>query len=62
MKYSEIERKLKKAGCKFEESGSRHDKWSSPITGRYFYMPRHKSKEAMPGTVKSLSEQSGVKL
>lgn len=39
MKYSELERKLKKAGCYYTgESLFGHPKWYSPITGKYFAM------------------------
>ncbi len=62
MKYSEIERKLKKAGCYIKRQGARHPIWYSPITGRSFPVSNHKSQEAKTGTVKSISEQSGVNL
>jgi len=62
MKYSEVERKLKKAGCYFVSHGANHDWWYSPITNRRFQIPRHKSAEAKGKTLKSISEQSGVKL
>lgn len=61
MKYSEIVRKLKKSGCYIERAGSRHDIWYSPITNNYFQVPRHQSQEAKKGTVKDISEKSGVK-
>lgn len=32
MKYSEIERKLKKAGCIWVKDGKKHPIWYSPIT------------------------------
>ena len=62
MKYSEVERKLGKAGCWFVSHGSNHDWWYSPKTNRRFQLPRHKSEEAKNKTLKSISEQSGVKL
>lgn len=61
MKYSEIEKKLKRAGCKFLLHGTNHDWWYSPITGQRFQVPRHKNEEAKRGTLKNISEQSGVK-
>ena len=61
MKYSEVERKLKKAGCYFVSHGTNHDWWYSPITNRRFQIPRHKGAEAKGKTLKSISEQSGVK-
>lgn len=61
MKYSEVIRKLRKNGCCFVSHGTNHDWWESPITGRRFQVPRHESEEAKPKTLKSISEQSGVK-
>lgn len=61
MKYSEVEKKLRKAGCRFVSHGTNHDWWYSPITDRRFLLPQHKSEEAKAGTLKSISEQSGVK-
>jgi len=62
MKYSEIERKLKNAGCYCIYESGRHPEWFSPITGKEFYLSHHKSEEAKKGTVKSISRDSGVKL
>jgi len=62
MKYSEIERKLKSAGCYCVDESGKHPEWYSPITERGFYLSHHKSEEAKTGTVKSISKDSGVKL
>ena len=62
MKYSEIERKLRNAGCYFYRSGGNHQIWFSPITERKFSLSHHKSEEAPTGTVKSISNESGVNL
>ncbi len=61
MKYSEIEKKLKKAGCYFLEDGD-HPWWYSPITGMKFKLSHHRSEEAKPGTLKAISKAAGVKL
>ncbi len=61
MKYSEVERALKKAGCYFVSHGANHDWWFSPITNRKFQISRHKSEEAKYTTLKSIGEQAGVK-
>lgn len=61
MKYSEVERRLKKAGCYFLSQGTNHEWWYSPITGRKFQISRHKSEDAKPKTLKSIAEQSGIK-
>ena len=63
MKYSELEKKLKKAGC--YDTGRQmigHPLWYSPITGFNFKMSNHKSEEIAKGTLKAISKQSGVKL
>lgn len=62
MKYSEVIRLLSKQGCYLVSHGANHDKWHSPITNRYFMLPRHASQEAKNGTIKSISKQSGVNL
>lgn len=61
MKYSEIHRKLRKAGC-YPVGSNRHPKWYSPITGKVFDTSHHESEEAAKGTVSSISKLSGVKL
>lgn len=62
MKYSEVERKLKKAGCYEDSEMGGHPLWFSPLTNKYFKMSHHKSHEVANGTLKSISKDSGVKL
>lgn len=62
MKYSEIKRKLKKAGCFLKKEGKRHELWHSPITGNTFPVSRHNKEEARTGTRKAIEKQSGVTL
>ena len=62
MKIHELERKLKASGCYFIQHGKRHDHWYSPITDKSFPIPRHGSKEIPSGTLKSISNESGVEL
>ena len=62
MKYSELEKKLKKAGC--YESGATmggHPLWYSPMTDKYIKMSHHKNHEVATGTLKSIIKDSGVK-
>lgn len=62
MKYSELERQLKKFGCyDTGESLFGHPKWYSPITGKYFAMSHHHSQEVKTGTLKKIKEDSGLK-
>jgi predicted RNA binding protein YcfA (HicA-like mRNA interferase family) len=62
MKYSEIERKLRSAGCYCISESGKHPEWFSPITEKEFYLSHHKSEEAKIGTQKSISKKSGVEL
>jgi len=62
MKYSEVERKLKKAGCQWVKDGKKHPIWYSPITDEYFTLSYHISEEVKNGTKRSIEKTSGVKL
>jgi len=62
MKYSEVERKLKKEKCYDAGEMDGHPLWYSPITKKYFKMSHHRSQEVAKGTLKSISNDSGVKL
>lgn len=61
MKVSEMVKLLKKIGCTLEEHGAEHDKWYSPITGKYFRLPRHKSQEIPTGTAERIKKDAGLK-
>lgn len=41
MKKSELEKRLREAGCFLSRHGSRHDKWVNTKTGAFDYVPRH---------------------
>ena len=60
MKYSELLRELKDAGCCLDSSGAEHDRWYSPITDSFFYVPRHQSKEVPTGTLKKIRKMAGI--
>ncbi len=61
MKYSELERKLKKAGCYYTgESLFGHPKWYSPNTKKYFAMSHHHSDEVKTKTLKKILEDAGL--
>lgn len=62
MKYSEIHRKLRMAGCYIFRNGANHPVWKSPITGLLFETSYHDSQEAASGTKKRIEKRSGVKL
>ncbi|MDR1416207.1 MAG: type II toxin-antitoxin system HicA family toxin [Prevotellaceae bacterium] len=61
MKYSEVERKLKKHGCCYKRGGA-HPVWFSPITQKEFLLSNHQSEEVRQGTLMQISKLSGVKL
>ena len=62
MKYSEIHKKLRDAGCYIARNGARHPIWKSPITGLLFETSYHDSEEARNGTLHKISRMSGVKM
>lgn len=61
MKYSELERKIKAAGCYIDRPGKKHDIWYSPTTEKHFPFPRHKAKEVPDGTLTSIMRDAGLK-
>lgn len=60
MKYSELERMLRKAGCTVSREGRGHSIWYSPITGKYFPVGRHSQQEVPAGTLKSIKKDAGL--
>lgn len=61
MKYSELKRRLRKAGCYKVKEGANHEKWFSPITKQFFRVPRHDSQEVKPATLESILKAAGLK-
>lgn len=61
MKYSELERNLKKIGCYLDSEMNGHPLWYSPKTGQYFKMSHHKSREVAKGTLSDIKKRSGLK-
>lgn len=62
MKYNELEKKLKKAGCYdtgFQMSG--HPIWYSPITDKEFKMSNHGAEEIATGTLNAILKAAGLK-
>ncbi|MBR3698683.1 MAG: type II toxin-antitoxin system HicA family toxin [Bacteroidales bacterium] len=63
MKYSELERLLKRYGCYqtgMEESG--HPLWYSPLTKNYFAVSHHHHREVANGTLLSILKLAGIRL
>ena len=45
MKYNELYRKLRKAGCFLLHHGAGHDKWMNPGNGKSTWVGRHGTEE-----------------
>lgn len=60
MKYSELERLLRKAGCTVYREGSNHALWYSPITGEKFPVGRHSKEEVPIGTLRNIMKAAGL--
>lgn len=61
MKYSELHRKLKKAGCyPTGASIAGHPEWFSPRTGKYFPTSHHEKQEVAPSTLKKIYRDAGL--
>lgn len=60
MKYSELEKILKKHGCYLSHEGGNHSIWKSP-NGNLFPLGRHKSQDVPKGTCKAILKQAGIK-
>ncbi len=60
MKFSELEKKLKEAGCYKLVEAKRHEKWFSPITGKSFMIGRHKGQEVATGTLRAILRDAGL--
>jgi len=62
MKYSELERLLKKTTkSRWYRGGSRHPIWYNPETDDFFEMSYHKSEEVAKGTLNDILKKSGAK-
>ncbi len=62
MKYNELHKLLKKAGC-YDTGRLRgsHPLWYSPITGNYFKTSHHGGEEVKNGTLKAILKDAGIK-
>ena len=62
MKYSELEKILREAGCyDTDKQANGHPVWYSPITDKQFRLSNHKSKEVATGTLNSILKAAGIK-
>ena len=60
IKYSELEKKLKAAGCRMVRAGAGHNIWVNPKTGKQFIVGRHKTQDVPIGTLKSIMRSAGL--
>jgi predicted RNA binding protein YcfA (HicA-like mRNA interferase family) len=60
MKKSELEKRLRDAGCVLSRHGKKHDKWLNPVTGEAEYVPRHASEVATGTALKILKKLVGA--
>jgi predicted RNA binding protein YcfA (HicA-like mRNA interferase family) len=61
MKYSELTRKLIRAGCEFTRYGAgSHEIWRNPATGKQVPIPYHRSKDIGPGLVSRILRELGI--
>lgn len=57
MKYSELKRRLRKAGCFLLQQGSRHEVWKNPANGHTTILGRHDAEEVKPSTLHSILKE-----
>lgn len=60
MKYSELYRKLRSAGCLLLRHGRCHDIWINPRNGKWSEVPRHGTQEVRNGTLKTIYRRLGL--
>lgn len=49
MKYNQLFKELREAGCQLTQHGAEHDEWLNPATGAKIRIPRHGSHEVKTG-------------
>lgn len=60
MKYTELEKKLRKAGC-YQIGNGAHPIWYSPNTGQTFATGHHDTHEVNPKTLNKILKAAGLK-
>lgn len=62
MKYKELHKLLRKAGCwDTDRQRSGHPLWYSPTTRKYFTTSNHLTEDVKPGTLRSILRDAGIK-
>jgi predicted RNA binding protein YcfA (HicA-like mRNA interferase family) len=62
VKFSELKKILRGNGCYLCKEGQKHEKWYSPITGKYFRVGRHNTDDVKKGTLNSILTDAGIDL
>jgi len=57
MKYSELKRRLKKAGCFLLREGARHEIWINPANGKHTQIGRHDAEEVKQKTLRTIYKE-----
>jgi predicted RNA binding protein YcfA (HicA-like mRNA interferase family) len=62
MRYSELHRKLKRLGYeRLRQAGGSHEIWWLPGTDLRTVIPNHPSKEVLPGILRAILKDLGLK-
>ena len=61
VKYSELEKELRRIKCTVYWQGANHTIWYSPVTGKLFPVARHRTEDVPAGTLKSIMRDAGLK-
>ena len=61
MRYSELEKELRKIKCQLRHEGANHEIWYSPVTGKQFTVSRHKTQEVKAKTLHSILKAAGIR-
>jgi len=61
MTWSELERRIKKAGWKLDHHGSRHDAYVHPTRTGVIQIERHWSQEVKTGLLNRILRDAGLK-
>ncbi|MBE6262617.1 MAG: type II toxin-antitoxin system HicA family toxin [Prevotella sp.] len=54
MKYNQLYKELRKAGCLLTLHSAEHDEWFNPANGKKIRIPRHGSHEVKTGLLRKI--------
>lgn len=57
MKYSELKRRLRKAGCFLLQQGGRHEVWCNQANGHTTLIGRHDTEEVKTKTLQTIMKE-----